>query len=236
MTKENYNLRLLTFLKEKEAVTNEWKKLQNQNGVSLVEMMAVISIIVIISALALMNIGSSKQQLKRQNVAQELKVAFERARFDSVKRRAEVISGGADYRARVTVDAASFTLLTDVNQDGDLDDAGDTRTTSFADQEIRIASNSTLPYTVYFNKRGETTNSLSGSISPSFLVCNPSCSISGTNSNATASNANLVLVTPTGTVNLLPGGSAIPSFAAPSNISTVPNTNAIKNNVIINGN
>ena len=229
MADENNNLRLLSFLKDKKGVSHESAGQQKQIGVSLVELLVVISILIIISTIALMNMGSSKQQFKRQNVAQELKVAFERARFDSVKRRA--VSTGE--QARVIVDATSYTLVTDANQDGDLTDTVDTQVTNFAAQGISITSTLSLPATVYFNKRGEATDSASSSISPSFLVCNPFCTISGGNSNATASNANLVLVTPTGTVNLLAGGSPIPNFAAPSPITAVTNTTDIKPTVII---
>jgi prepilin-type N-terminal cleavage/methylation domain-containing protein len=232
MTDENHNLRLLSFLKEKKAVQYESHKLQNQNGVSLVELIAVISIIVIIATLALMNTGSSKQQLNRQNAAQELKSAFERARFDSVKRRATT-----GEQAKVTIDTNSFTLVTDANQDGDTTDSIDSQITNLAGSNISITSSLALPYTVYFNKRGEAVTSGSVSISPSFLVCNPSCTINPDgSSDANAGNANLVLVTPTGTVNLLPGGSAIPTFSAPSGITNVSGTNQIKSGVIINGN
>src|SRR5690606_12428047 len=57
-------------------------------GFSFVELMVVIVIIVIVATLALMQRGSANEQFQRQNVARELKVALERARFDSVKRRA----------------------------------------------------------------------------------------------------------------------------------------------------
>lgn len=231
MADENNNLRLLSFLKDKKGVAGESGGQQKQTGVSLVELLAVVSIIGIISTIALMNMGSSKQQFRRQNVAQELKSAFERARFDSVKRRGENV--GVDSRARVIVDATSFTLVTDVNQNGVLTDSVDSQVTNFSAQSISIASTLTLPATVYFNKRGEVTDSAGTSLSPSFLVCNPLCTISGGNSNANASNANLVLVTPSGTVNLLSGGSPIPNFAAPSPITAVTNTSQIKETVII---
>ena len=62
---------------------------QGQDGTTLVEALVVILIISIVAAMAIMNRGSADEQFKRQNLARELKVAFERARFDSVKRRAE---------------------------------------------------------------------------------------------------------------------------------------------------
>ena len=53
----------------------------NEAGFSLVEMIVVLVIIGIISTFAFMQRGSANEQFKRQNVARELKVAFERARF-----------------------------------------------------------------------------------------------------------------------------------------------------------
>ena len=194
---------------------------QGQDGTTLVEVLVVVVIISIVAAFAIMNRGSANEQFKRQNVARELKVAFERARFDSVKRRAE----GAN-QAHVVVDAGTYTLVTDVNQDGDTLDPVDSLTTNFAGQNISISSDGTsLPVTVTFDKRGETTYT----DDPVFLVCNGSCTFS----NDTSANANIVLVTPTGTVNLLPGGSTPPTFAAP-NVSNVPGNTSIRSETTIN--
>ncbi|HEY2867651.1 MAG TPA: prepilin-type N-terminal cleavage/methylation domain-containing protein, partial [Pyrinomonadaceae bacterium] len=62
---------------------------RNQSGVSYVELLVVIAIIAVVATLALMSFGSSREKLKLQNAANGLKIAFERARFDSVKRRPE---------------------------------------------------------------------------------------------------------------------------------------------------
>src|SRR5690606_21496172 len=77
--------------------------------------MVVIGIIVIVATLALMQRGTANEQFQRQNISQQLKVALERARFDSVKRRA--VGGTAPF-ASVTITSNSFTLRTyrtDVN-------------------------------------------------------------------------------------------------------------------------
>ena len=60
-----------------------------QAGISLVELLVVIVIIAIVASVALMRRGSANEQFQRQNASRELKTAFERARFDSVKRRAD---------------------------------------------------------------------------------------------------------------------------------------------------
>ena len=61
---------------------------KSQAGVTIVELLVVCVIIAIIAGFALMQRGGANEQFQRQNVARELKFALERARFDSVKRRA----------------------------------------------------------------------------------------------------------------------------------------------------
>ena len=60
-----------------------------QGGFSFVELLIVVAIIAVVSTLAFFRMGTANTQFQRQNVARELKVAFERARFDSVRRHAE---------------------------------------------------------------------------------------------------------------------------------------------------
>ncbi|MGI8545229.1 MAG: pilus assembly FimT family protein [Aridibacter sp.] len=206
---------------------------QNQKGVSLVEMLVVIMIITILSTIALMQFGSSKDQFRRQNVAQELKTAFERARFDSVKRRAEIVSG-VDNRAKVTVNTTSFTLAVDKNGNGTIEQPADDSVNNFGTQNVTITNTAgnamTFPVTVFYDKRGEVTATDNGgnTVNPIFIVCNGVC-ISAT---ANSSNSNIVLVTPTGTVNLLGGGSAIPVFPTPA-VTPVPFGSGIRNDVTL---
>jgi hypothetical protein len=181
----------------------------------------VIVIIAIVAAIALMNRGSADSQFKRQNVARELKTAFERARFDSVKRRAQITP--SDVRATVVVSSNSYALTT-----YPIDSSGapvaNTLTTSTSGQNVVIGGNGSigLPFTIYYNQRGEAVDVGGASISPSFYVCNVSCT------SPTNNNANLLIVTPTGTVNLLPGGSSVPNFIAPS-VTPVPPSTGINN-------
>ena len=202
-------------------------------GLSIVELLIVIVIISIVGSIALMQTGTPNRQLKRQNVARELKVALERARFDSVKRRATSnVTATDDERARVIITADSYTLVTDNNRNGEVItganaiESGDGISISLAGQDIVIAGNGiVLPVTVLFNQRGEATMG-GGGTNPIFYVCNIDCSI------PTANNANLVLVTPTGTVNLLAGNASPPSFAN-ANVTTVPTTTGVSNTVAL---
>lgn len=176
---------------------------KNQAGVSYVELLVVIAILVVVSTIALMNIGSAKKQLGRQNVARELKSAFERARFDSVKRR--TVSAN---RANVILAANSFTLNTDINQNGTIE-GGEARVNNAWMSGVSICGTNGVPLasgvTISFDNRGE----ISSTGATSFLVCNGVCTT------PTASNSNKILVTATGTVNLLPGNAAIPTFSPP---------------------
>lgn len=196
----------------------------DQSGVTIVELLVVCIVIAIIAAFAFMQRGTADAQLKRQNVAQVLKSALERARFDSVKRRAD----DPAIQARVLITETTITLTTDRNQDGVLDTADD-QVNNIGGQNIVISGNVDigLPATVIFNQRGEASLSGAPSTSPIFFVCNGGC---GSMPNP---NANIILVTPTGTVNLLPGTSSVPFFSPPSGLTTVPPTNAINNTAVV---
>ena len=181
------------------------QKIRNDRGVSLVELLIVIIIISIVAAIAIMQRGGADDQFRRQNIARELKVAFERARFDSVKRRALP-------PATVTVTPNSYTLRTYNNDVNATPVAVDQVTNLPADMVIANYDGTTLTSsTVSFNMRGEV-----GSTPPQLLVCYATCS---SRDNDTA---NVVVVTPSGTVNLLAGDATLPSFGVPTitNISS----------------
>jgi len=178
----------------------------------MVEALVVCVIIAIVMALGLMRFSAPNEQFQRQNSARELKVAFERARFDSVKRRGEGLNG-TPVPAKVEVNPGSFTLFTDANRDGTYE----TQTTTLSSNIVIAGYGLTiLPLTVEFDKRGEAITL--NNAQPHFLVCNGDCLL------PSATNANLLIVTPTGTVNLLPGGATVPTFGVP--ISTSVNTSA----------
>ncbi len=200
----------------------EIKHLFDDSGFSMTELLMVMVVISIVAALALLQFGGSRDQFRRQNVAQQLKQAFERARFDSVKRRAD---GAGSPFASVNVNSTSYTLVTDLNGDGDTSDEGESVVTNLSGQTIvpGPGSSITLPATIAFDKRGEVAVA-----NPTFLVCQGTCSVSAANN----SNANIVLVTPTGTVNILPGGANVPTFSAPSQTAVSPGT-GVKGDVTV---
>lgn len=179
----------------------------DQKGSTIVEMLVVVLIIAIVSTIALLQYTAPRQQFSRQNVSRELKVFLERARFDSVKRRAD----SASAQARVVINATSYTLSTDKNGNGTID-SGDAIGRSFSGTNIAITGTGMVfPVTVYFDQRGEVQaiDGASAVVNPVFRICLGNCST------PTNGNSDLLIVTPTGTVNLLGGSANPPAFATP---------------------
>jgi prepilin-type N-terminal cleavage/methylation domain-containing protein len=194
----------------------------HQAGVTLTELLVVVLVIATIAGFALMRSGAANEVLTRQNVAQQLKSALERARFDSVKRRADNIDN--DYRAKVTVTPTSYTLRTFNNDVNSMPIASDAVTTLPAGIVIGLYDGTTLTsQEVAFDMRGETP----ASPPPQFYVCNLNCT------SPTNTTANILIVTPTGTVNLLPGGSTLPTFGVPA-VDPVPVGSAVNPDAVLN--
>ena len=204
----------------------EKKKFDFERGYSLVELMIVLVITAILVTLALISFGNTQTQFNRQNIARELKVNLERARFDSVKRRAV---NTADLAEVKLLSATSFSVKIDTNQNGTLD-ANETRTINFAGQPtVRLVGNLLVfPITINFDRYGritakDGTSPTPQNITPIFTICTNNC----TAANATASNADVIYVSPSGTVTMLAGGSSQPTFQNPnvSNVSVNSNLN-----------
>lgn len=199
---------------------------RGQSGVSLVELLVVIVVILIVASIAFMQRGSANEQFQRQNAARELKTAFERARFDSVKRRADGTM--ASPFAYVEVRNNAFTLRTyktDVNGLATANDQAYPFPAGVAAEGFNFTIGASK--TVQFNRRGEAI--VVGGGNPQYMVCNGTCPAAPGNVSAT----NTVLVTPTGTVNLLGGGVAIPSFLNPTGQEPVGDSEGIRDEAVL---
>jgi Tfp pilus assembly protein FimT len=191
-------------------------KFESEKGISIVELMVVIVIISILTALAVLNRGSANEIFQRQNAVGELKVAFERARFDSVKRRGDGVEPFPF--ASVEVRTNGFTLRT-YTREGSASTATphDVVKTFPAGVTAAHYSSGTLPMTITFNRRGETAGGV-----PQFRITDQK-----------SGGSDIIVVTPTGTVNVLPGTSSIPTFSNPT-LSGNPAANAsISNQVVV---
>lgn len=191
-----------------------------QYGASLTEVLLVLAIALVLVTIAVPQFGRAKNNLNRQNIAREFKVDLERARFDSVKRRAN----SCYDMSRVTInDATSFSVTTDLNQNGTLETT-EKQNINFGSQgDVTIVGNGvTLPITIRFDERGHAVLTDCVSIPPPnvplLYFCNGTC----TPLTANAQNSNVIFVSPTGTVAMLNGGQSMPTFANPS----VTNVNA----------
>lgn len=186
-------------------------KYDSQSGQSIIELLIVLLILSVVTIFALGSFMNSKPSFSRQNFARELKVSFERARSDSMKRRATT-----DFTmARVKIESATkFIVATDLNQNQVIE-VSEVKQVNLADSNVKIVgSNLIFPITVKFDRRGfmTTTDGGGNTIAPNFTVCENCTTIDTANSK----NSNFVSVSPTGTVTLTAGGQTAPVYQNPS--------------------
>ena len=195
--------------------------MKNQSGASLLELLVVLVIAGILVTFAVAQFGRSRDNIGRQNIAREFKVSLERARFDSVKRRASSVGEMSTVKL---LSATSFSYTTDLNQNGRIENPVETRTVDFGNRsDVQVTGTGFIyPVTISFDQRGQITakNSADADINPLFYFCNGPCTVSTAN----AANSNIIYVSPTGTVAMLKGGEAVPTFGNPAVTSVASNT------------
>ena len=128
---------------------------ERNTAFTLVELLVVIILIGIVVTLAVLSQGNANEILERQNAAGELKIAFERARFDSVKRRADGVQPFPF--ASVEVRNNGFTLRTYTRAaNAATATVQETSKTFPTGVTLSHYSTGTLPMTITYNRRGET--------------------------------------------------------------------------------
>lgn len=194
------------------------KKINMQSGFSLIELLIVIVLVLIVTAFALASFDRSKLQLQRQNVARELKMYLDRARFDAVKRRAE-----GNSRSIVSIENnQSFSVTTDLNQDGTLNTATEKRTLNFTGSNAgSFVGISTFPVNIYFDRHGHAVDADNNLTNPSFTICNENCTNNQGAASSNSTNSTLVRISSTGTVVISPGGSAATAPSNPTGLTNV---------------
>jgi Tfp pilus assembly protein FimT len=205
------------------------KRFKSQSGVSLIEVLIILSVLAVLTTIAITQFRNSKTNLQRQNIAREFKIYLERARFDSVKRRA---TSANDMSRIVMNSSSSFTAIIDLNQNGTIlnsdgtFEAGDQRAIDFTNRsntQIVISDSLNYPVTVRFDQRGQiiSTDNSNNNVNPVFTICSTgNCSGSSQNSQ----NSTVISVSPTGTVSVLnPDASASP-LPTPSITNSSTNT------------
>lgn len=191
---------------------------RNDAGFSLIELFIVLIVIGVLVTLAVLGFGASASSLDRQNISREFKVALERARYDSVKRRPST----CDDMSRVEIlSKTSFRLFTDSNRNGTIEAAeGSTYDfTGRSQTEIVGDASMVFPITIRFDGRGSTSSGPCTATTDAYsstTFCELPCTIATAN----PENATVIYVSPTGTTALLAGGETIASVDPPS-VSTV---------------
>ncbi len=201
---------------------------QRTAGFSLIELLVVLVVLGVLVTFALMALGRSSENLRRQAIAKEFKVALERARFDSLKRRPST----CEDMSRVEIlSATSFRYLTDSNQDGTLQPDAEARTVNFDSSPVRVVDDTPLvfPIVIRFDMRG---GSSSGPCGATTVATTPThfCELPCSTRNAT--NSTSIYVSPTGTVALLLGGEDEPEFDDPD-VSIVDMTYGVNEHLAV---
>jgi len=221
------------------------KRLDPQSGISIIEVLVVMTVIAILTTIAIMQLGRSKTNLQRQRIAREFKVYLERARFDSVKRRADVREINnikySDMSRIILTSATSFTSVTDLNQNGTVlnadgtVDAGDRRMVDFTDRtdaQIVVSDTLSYPVTILFNQRGHitATDKLNNPVNPVFTICSNKCTEASKESTvisvSTTGTIAVLNETPSSTSTPLPAPSPITAGTPKFNCYVLVNTNA----------
>jgi len=187
-----------------------------QHGFSLVELIVVVLIISILVVFAVAQFGEASTVFETQNVARELKVNLERARFDSVKRRPETPT---DMSRVMILDQDTIRVAIDRNQDGVLDSSED-KTIDFAGRnDVKIVgAGVSYPVTMVFDRRGHVTtrNSLGVEIDPLFIVCDLCTSFA----DADTPTSYFIKLSTTGTVSMYDNGQTPTNVGDPT-VTTV---------------
>ncbi len=131
-------------------------------GVSILELLIVIAMVSVIIGFALMQVVEGRQDMTRENAAQQLAAYLEKARLDSVRRHPNLPA----EMAQVSIINASFYSVTiDANGDGALDAP---RVFSMP-AESNLQFNTPYPRTIYFNWRGRTVDNAGNPANPDFV-------------------------------------------------------------------
>jgi type II secretory pathway pseudopilin PulG len=134
----------------------------NERGISALELLIVVAMIGVLTGFAVIQVVESRQDMTRDNAAQQLAGYLEKARIDSVRRHPATTAEMAQF---TILDATSYSVTIDADGDGALDAA---RVISLPAQS-NLQFNIPYPRTVYFNWRGRTVDAAGNGANPDFV-------------------------------------------------------------------
>jgi type II secretory pathway pseudopilin PulG len=137
-------------------------KFADARGVSALELLIVIAMISVVTGFALMQVVEARQDITRENAAQQMAAYLEKARLDSVRRHPSV----AAEMAQVSILNATFYSVT---FDGDGDGTLDAPKVFSMPAESNLQFNAPYPRTIYFNWRGRTVDAAGNPATPDFV-------------------------------------------------------------------
>ena len=193
-----------------------------QHGFSLVELLIVIVVLGVLTAIAVLGFGRAKVDLQRQAITREFKIYLERARFDSVKRRAVA---EVDQANIVLTGPSSFTAQIDFDEDRVLG----TNEVRVVDFTLRAATQIVVsdiglnyPITIRFDERGHVTatDNTNAVINPVvFTIC------SSNDCSSTSPDRTVLTLSTSGTVAMLRDGQMPSAAPTPAISNTTPTIN-----------
>jgi Tfp pilus assembly protein FimT len=151
------------------------KNLSNAAGVTVLELLIVITMIAVLTGFALMQIVRARQVMIRANAAQEFVGYLEKARLDSVRRRP--LPTSTEMAQVSIVNATYYSVTIDADGNGTLDAPKVINLPVNTDLQF----NGTFPRTIYFDWRGRTVNS-TGAITAASAITISSAAYSGSTS------------------------------------------------------
>lgn len=120
---------------------------RGERGVSIVEILIVVTMVGVVSAFAVMQIAGAQRSMRLANSAREFMSWLDKTRLDSIRRHAV---GGE--MANVTINSANtYIVRIDQNGDGTLDEP---RSISFPSTHGAVFAGVTFPTVIYYNWRG----------------------------------------------------------------------------------
>ena len=165
--------------------------------------MVVMTVISVVSGFALIRLDRARNFQQRENVAMQLKSQLERARYDSIKRRATAPS----QFSRVIINQTSFSLQIDSNQDGVLEANESQNFTFDSGVSGKFVGNLNFPLTISFDHHGraKTVDNNNAEKNSVLTLCNENCVSTNNDLFLTKSNSSIISVSRTGTVTVKPG-------------------------------